>query len=130
MADASRDFGSRSFGTASGSPGISSGTSGFDTGAGATGGTQSTEDTGLRDRVNEAREKVTEAAGNVGERISGMTSQARDMMNERMSQVRDMDWSHMSDNAMNYARQNPGQAILISAGVGFVLGLMLRPNRY
>ena len=68
-------------------------------------------------------------AGQARERLTDATSHAREMMHDRMSHMREMDWSSMSDSMMNYTRQNPGQAILISAGVGFMLGLLLRPSR-
>ena len=143
MADSSKDFGTRSFGTASGSPGLSSGTSGFQTGSSGagTGSTDLSSDSdmheetsgGVRERFSEAtsqaREKLSDAASQARERVSGMTNQARDMMSGQVQHMREMDWQGLSDNAMNYARQNPGQAMLISVGFGFMLGLLLRPSR-
>jgi len=35
----------------------------------------------------------------------------------------------MAENAKDYARKNPGQAILISAAAGLLVGLILRGRR-
>jgi ElaB/YqjD/DUF883 family membrane-anchored ribosome-binding protein len=35
----------------------------------------------------------------------------------------------VSDNVNEYVRENPGKSILIAAGVGFVIGLLVRGNR-
>jgi ElaB/YqjD/DUF883 family membrane-anchored ribosome-binding protein len=35
----------------------------------------------------------------------------------------------VAEDAKTYARQNPGQALLISAAAGFLLGLLIRSSR-
>ncbi len=35
-------------------------------------------------------------------------------------------WKEVSDQAMAYARQNPGKAVLAGLGAGFVIGLLFR----
>jgi ElaB/YqjD/DUF883 family membrane-anchored ribosome-binding protein len=40
-----------------------------------------------------------------------------------------VDINQMANQAKDYARQKPGQALLISAAAGFVIGLLLRGTR-
>ena len=40
--------------------------------------------------------------------------------------VEDVDFGAITDQVRSYVRSNPGKALLISVGVGFVVGLMLR----
>ena len=72
-------------------------------------------------------------AGKVSEKVSDVAVQAKDYVTDKVSAVSDkikeIDFTELSDNAKDYARQNPGQAILISAGVGLLLGLLIRGRR-
>jgi ElaB/YqjD/DUF883 family membrane-anchored ribosome-binding protein len=68
-----------------------------------------------------------------GRKAQEYASQAKDYLSERASQVgdklsdlRNADYTQMAENAKEYARQKPGQALLISAAAGFVIGLLLR----
>jgi ElaB/YqjD/DUF883 family membrane-anchored ribosome-binding protein len=40
--------------------------------------------------------------------------------------VEDVDFGAFTDQVRSYVRSNPGKALLISIGVGFVIGLLLR----
>ncbi len=55
---------------------------------------------------------------------------ARDFMgnkyNEMRERVDDVDFGAITDQVRSYVRSNPGKALLISIGVGFVIGLLLR----
>ena len=51
------------------------------------------------------------------------------MVGEKFQDLRNKDYGQMADDAKQYARQNPGQALLISAAAGFLLGLLLRGSR-
>jgi len=71
-----------------------------------------------------------------GQKIADAATQAKDYVSDKVSVVGDKikdlqskDINEVTDQAKDYARQNPGQAILISAGVGLVLGLLLRSGR-
>jgi len=46
--------------------------------------------------------------------------------NEFRERVDDVDFGAVTDQVRSYVRSNPGKALLISIGVGFVIGLMLR----
>lgn len=46
--------------------------------------------------------------------------------NEMRERVDDVDFGAITDQVRSYVRSNPGKALLISIGVGFVIGLLLR----
>jgi ElaB/YqjD/DUF883 family membrane-anchored ribosome-binding protein len=46
--------------------------------------------------------------------------------NEMRERVEDVDFGAVTDQVRSYVRSNPGKALLISIGVGFVIGLLLR----
>jgi len=71
-----------------------------------------------------------------GGKISDAASQAKDFVSDKISVVGDkikdiqnVDFAEMAENAKDYARKNPGQAILISAAAGLLVGLILRGRR-
>lgn len=68
----------------------------------------------ISEAANHAREYVTDKVSVVGEKI-------KDLQNADLGEV--------TENAKEYARKNPGQAILISAAAGLVLGLLIRGRR-
>jgi ElaB/YqjD/DUF883 family membrane-anchored ribosome-binding protein len=40
------------------------------------------------------------------------------------------DMDTLVEDVNEYTRDNPGKAVLIAAGVGFVLGMLIRPRRH
>jgi ElaB/YqjD/DUF883 family membrane-anchored ribosome-binding protein len=71
-----------------------------------------------------------------GGKISEAANQAKDFVSDKMSVVGDKikdlqnaDLKEIAENAKDYARNNPGQAILISAAAGLLVGLILRGRR-
>jgi ElaB/YqjD/DUF883 family membrane-anchored ribosome-binding protein len=71
-----------------------------------------------------------------GQKIAGAATQAKDYVSDKVSVVGDKikdlqnkDFNEVANQAKDYARQNPGQAILISAAAGLVLGLLIRSSR-
>ncbi|HVF67989.1 MAG TPA: hypothetical protein VM914_10010 [Pyrinomonadaceae bacterium] len=66
------------------------------------------------DAASQAREFITDKAGVVGEKIQGL---------------REVDYQQYATQAKDYARQNPGQALLVAAAAGFVIGLLARGGR-
>jgi ElaB/YqjD/DUF883 family membrane-anchored ribosome-binding protein len=76
---------------------------------------------------------LSQTAQDYGHKISDAATQAKDYVSERVSVVGDKlkelqnaDLREVAENAKDYARKNPTQAILISAAAGLVLGLILR----
>lgn len=79
----------------------------------------------LAQTTHEYGRKLAEAASRasdyVGDKVSVVGDKIRDLQNKDINEI--------ADEAKDYARQNPGRAILISAAAGLVLGLLLRGVR-
>ena len=79
---------------------------------------------------------IAQAAQEYAGKVSDVAVHAKDYVTDKASLVSDKikEFSHkdigeVAENAKEYARQNPGQAILISAGIGLLLGLLVRGRR-
>ena len=79
---------------------------------------------------------LSQTAQDYGRKISEAATHAKDIVSDKVSVVSDkikdlqnQDLGELAENAKNYARQKPGQALLISAGIGLLLGLILRGRR-
>ena len=90
-----------------------------------TGGAGAGTATGLAATAQEYGKKVAEAATTAKDYVSDKVS----VVGDKITDLRNKDFSEVADNAKEYARQNPGQAILISAAAGLVLGLLIRGSR-
>jgi ElaB/YqjD/DUF883 family membrane-anchored ribosome-binding protein len=130
-------FGSTGTGGGTGSTGGSGSTGTGSTGAGtlATSGTGGGTGggTGAATGAATAREGIAGTAQEYGQKIADAASQAKDYVSDKLTpavdkfnELRQKDYGQVADDAKEYARQNPGQAILISAAAGFLLGLLLR----
>jgi ElaB/YqjD/DUF883 family membrane-anchored ribosome-binding protein len=64
------------------------------------------------------------------DRAEGRFGRAKEFVgskyNEMREKVEDVDFGAVTDQVRSYVRSNPGKALLISIGVGFVIGLLLR----
>ena len=67
--------------------------------------------------------RAKEFVGDKYERASGAV---RDGYNTMREKVEDVDFGAVTDQVRTYVRSNPGKALLISVGVGFLIGLLLR----
>lgn len=79
---------------------------------------------------------LSQTAQDYGQRISEVATHAKDFVSDKVSVVGDKikdlqnaDLGELAENAKEYARQKPGQALLISAAAGLLLGLILRGRR-
>ena len=79
---------------------------------------------------------LSQSAQNYGQKITDAATQAKDYVADKVSVVGDKikdlqnaDYAEIAENAKDYARQNPAQAILVSGPAGFMLGLILRGSR-
>lgn len=105
------------------------GSMGTSTGAAPGGGTSTGTGTGTGTALSQT-------AHDYGQKISDAASAAKDYVTDKVSVVGDKfkelqnaDLGELAENAKEYARQKPGQALLISAGVGLLLGLIIRGRR-
>lgn len=62
----------------------------------------------------------------VDEQYAKASGAVRDGYNSMREKVEDVDMDEVIDHVRSYVRSNPGKALLISVGVGFVIGLLLR----
>jgi ElaB/YqjD/DUF883 family membrane-anchored ribosome-binding protein len=62
----------------------------------------------------------------VNEKYSAASDAARNQYNQMREKVEDVDFGAVADQARSYVRSNPGKALLLSVGIGFVIGLLLR----
>jgi ElaB/YqjD/DUF883 family membrane-anchored ribosome-binding protein len=102
---------------------------------GATGTTGTTGATGTGAGTGTAT-ALSQTAHDYGQKISEVASQAKDYVSDKVSVVGDKfkelqnaDLGELAENAKEYARQKPGQALLISAAAGLLLGLIIRGRR-
>lgn len=79
----------------------------------------------LRMQAQEYGQKLQDAAGKAKDFASEKFAQAGDKFKE----LSNKDPKELVEDAKEFARQKPGQTILISAAVGLVLGLLLRGRR-
>jgi len=79
---------------------------------------------------------LSQTAQDYGKRVSDAATQAKEYVSDKVSvvgeKIKDLqnaDLGELAENAKEYARQKPGQALLISAAAGLLLGLILRGRR-
>ena len=102
----------------------------------SSGSTGSTGLTGTTGSTGSSAGTATALAQEYGSKITEVATQAKDYVSDKVSVVGDklkdlqnVDYGEMAENAKDYARKNPGQAILISAAAGLLVGLILRGRR-
>jgi ElaB/YqjD/DUF883 family membrane-anchored ribosome-binding protein len=108
-----------------------SGTSGTTGMTGTTGTTGSTGTTGTGTAA-----ALSQTAKEYGQKVSDAAVQAKDYVSDKLSvagdkikELQNADLGELAENAKEYARQKPGQALLISAAAGLLLGLIIRGRR-
>ena len=87
------------------------------------------EDKTTNDYMNEFKGQAQE----YGQKFQGAAVKAKDYANDKFTVASDKfkelqgkDPKELVEDAKEYARQKPGQTILISAAVGLVLGILLK----
>lgn len=93
------------------------------TGTGTSSGTGT--GTGAATALSQTGQKISEAATQAKDYVSDKVA----VVGDKLKELQNADFGEMAENAKDYARRNPGQAILISAAAGLVLGLILRGRR-
>ncbi|HLL16479.1 MAG TPA: hypothetical protein VK388_15580 [Pyrinomonadaceae bacterium] len=91
-------------------------------GAGGTGTATARE--GLAGTAQEYGQKITDAASTAKDYVSDKISVAGD----KLKDLQNVDYRQVAEDAKNYAREKPGQALLISAAAGFLIGLLLKSS--
>jgi len=60
------------------------------------------------------------------EKYSAASDAVKNQYNRVRERVEDIDFGEVTDQVRGYVRSNPGKALLISIGAGFLIGLLLR----
>ena len=81
--------------------------------------------TGLAQTAQEYGGKISEAATQAKEYVTDKVG----VVGDKIKELQNADLAEVAENAKEYARKNPGQAILISAAAGLLVGLILRGRR-
>jgi ElaB/YqjD/DUF883 family membrane-anchored ribosome-binding protein len=88
-------------------------------------GTGAATATGLAQTAQEYGEKISEAASQAKDYVSDKVT----VVGDKLKELQNADLGEIAENAKDYARKHPGQAILISAAAGLLLGLIIRGRR-
>ena len=91
----------------------------------STGATGTGAAPGLAKTAREYGDKITEAATHAKDYVSDKMT----VVGDKVKDLQNADLAEIAENAKDYARKNPGQAILISAAAGLLVGLILRGRR-
>ena len=127
------DFGSTGS-SSTGSGGVSSGTgsgsgstggSGLSTTSGAATGAATAPASGIGAKAKEYGQTVADAASTAKDYLSDKAS----VVGDKLQGLKDVDYAEYANQAKDYARQNPGQALLVAAAAGFVIGILVRGGR-
>jgi len=129
-------------GTGSGGPSGGTGSGGVSGGTGGGGGSSTGGGTGLSTTGGGAATGTAPATGigakakEYGQSVADAATTAKDyitdkagVVGEKIQGLRDVDYAEYANQAKDYARQNPGQALLVAAAAGFVIGLLVRSGR-
>jgi len=93
--------------------------------SGSNAGTGAATATGLAHTAQEYGEKISEAASQAKDYVSDKVT----IVGDKLKELQNADLGEIAENAKDYARKNPGQAIMISAAAGLLLGLIIRGRR-
>jgi len=85
---------------------------------------------GVKEKIGHAKDYVGERYQAVSEKVrsryESVSSAAKEKAAEVKSKVDQVEMDDVVDQMRDYVRSNPGKALLISIGVGFVIGLIMR----
>ncbi|HEV7589204.1 MAG TPA: hypothetical protein VGO40_13900, partial [Longimicrobium sp.] len=81
---------------------------------------------GTGETAEDASGRFSRAREYVGEKYGAASEKVRDGYNAVREKVDDVDMGAITDQVRTYVKSNPGKALLISVGVGFLVGLLLR----
>ena len=84
-----------------------------------TAGTGAEDSSDSAGRFNRARQYM-------GEKYEAASGAVRDGYSKARERVEDVDFAAITDQVRTYVPSNPGKALLISVGIGFLVGLLLR----
>lgn len=85
---------------------------------------------GVKEKLEHAKDYVGERYQAVSDKVKSryetVSQAAKEKAAEVRSRVDQVEMDDVVDQMRDYVRSNPGKALLISIGVGFVIGLIMR----
>jgi ElaB/YqjD/DUF883 family membrane-anchored ribosome-binding protein len=81
---------------------------------------------GGEEGTDEAQNRFGRAREFMGDKYAAASDAVRDKYNSVREKVDDVDFGELLNQVRNYVKSNPGKALLISVGAGFLIGLLLR----
>ncbi len=87
---------------------------------------ETTREPGSEDGTDGESGRFGRAKEYVGDQYAKASDAMRDGYNSVKEKVEDVDMGEVFEQVRSYVRSHPGKALLISVGVGFVVGLLLR----
>lgn len=94
-------------------------------GGGAATGTATAPASGITGKAKEYGQTVVDAASQAKDYLSDKAG----VVGDKLQDLRNVDYQQYATQAKDYARSNPGQALLVAAAAGFVIGLLVRGGR-
>jgi ElaB/YqjD/DUF883 family membrane-anchored ribosome-binding protein len=76
--------------------------------------------------ADEGEARFGRAKEYVNEKYEAASDAMKNQYNRMREKVDDVDFGEITDQVRSYVKSNPGKALLISVGVGFLIGLLLR----
>jgi ElaB/YqjD/DUF883 family membrane-anchored ribosome-binding protein len=113
----------------SGGAGTSGAVTGPYSGSGGTGTATAPDKGGIAAKAKEYGQTVADAASTAASTAKDFLSDKASVVGDKIQGLRDVDYEQVANQAKDYARQNPGQALLVAAAAGFVIGLLVRGGR-
>lgn len=77
-----------------------------------------------RDFVEEKIEQTKEVLGDSFEGMGGVSDEVRKQVRKTAKQI-EKDYGYIWDDVRGYVKDNPGTAVALSVGIGFLLGYLL-----
>ena len=75
---------------------------------------------------DDAGSRFGKAKDFVNDKYDAASDAMKNQYNRMRERVDDVDFGALADQVRSYVRSNPGKALLISVGAGFLIGLLLR----
>ncbi len=79
----------------------------------------------VEEKIDQTKEVLGESYSRAREQFDDVSEEVRKNVKKTAKQV-EKDYGYLWDDLRRYVRDNPGTALAISLGVGFLLGYLLR----
>jgi ElaB/YqjD/DUF883 family membrane-anchored ribosome-binding protein len=98
-------------------------------GGGAATGAATAPASGITGKAKEYGQTVVDAASQAASQAKDYITDKAGPVVDKLQDLRNVDYQQYATQAKDYARSNPGQALIVAAAAGFVIGLLVRGGR-